>query len=153
MRSRLSLPASIFEKSRMSLINASRDSPDLRTMVRYSRCSSVSGVSSASSVMPMMAFIGVRISWLMFARKPLLARLAASAASLAFCNSSSERFRSVMSTRVPWWRIMRPEESQMALELSMHTIGLPSFLRSTTSRVSGEERWPWPHSGKGVCGA
>ena len=31
-----------------------------------------------------MAFIGVRISWLMFARKSLLARLATSAVSLAF---------------------------------------------------------------------
>ena len=33
--------------------------------------------------MPMTAFNGVRISWLMFARNVLLARLAASAASLA----------------------------------------------------------------------
>ena len=33
--------------------------------------------------MPMTAFIGVRISWLMLARKSLLARLAASAASRA----------------------------------------------------------------------
>ena len=39
-------------------------------------------VSSASSVIPRMPFIGVRISWLMFARNSLLARLAASAASL-----------------------------------------------------------------------
>ena len=31
--------------------------------------------------MPMMPFIGVRISWLMLARNSLLARLAASAAS------------------------------------------------------------------------
>ena len=41
-------------------------------------------VSSSSSVMPMMPFIGVRISWLMLARNSLLARLAASAASLAW---------------------------------------------------------------------
>ncbi len=34
--------------------------------------------------MPMMPFIGVRISWLMFARKSLFARFAAIAASLAF---------------------------------------------------------------------
>ena len=33
--------------------------------------------------MPMMPFIGVRISWLMLARNSLLARLAASAASFA----------------------------------------------------------------------
>ena len=37
----------------------------------------------SSSVMPMMPFMGVRISWLMFARKSLLARLAVTAASFA----------------------------------------------------------------------
>ena len=40
----------------------------------------------------MMPFIGVRISWLMFARKLLLAPLAASAASFACCSSASVRF-------------------------------------------------------------
>ena len=39
--------------------------------------------------MPMMPFIGVRISWLMLARNSLLARLAASAASLASRSSAS----------------------------------------------------------------
>ena len=38
----------------------------------YSRCRGVSWLSSTSSVMPMMAFIGVRISWLMLARKSAL---------------------------------------------------------------------------------
>ena len=56
-------------------------------------------VSRASSVMPMMPFIGVRISWLMLARNSLLSRLAASAASLARF-SSTVRFFSVMSRRV-----------------------------------------------------
>ena len=37
--------------------------------------------------MPMMAFIGVRISWLMLARKALFARLASSASSLARASS------------------------------------------------------------------
>ena len=41
--------------------------------------------------------MGVRISWLMLARNSLLARLAASAASLALWSSSSICFRSVMS--------------------------------------------------------
>ena len=58
---------------------------------RCSRCSPDSGVSSSNSVMPMMAFIGVRISWLMLARNWLLAWLAASAACLARFNSSSTR--------------------------------------------------------------
>ncbi|MNM62983.1 hypothetical protein D3C81_743360 [compost metagenome] len=47
--------------------------------------------------MPMMAFIGVRISWLMVARKLLLARVASSAASRARCTSASAVLRSVMS--------------------------------------------------------
>ncbi|MNT57758.1 hypothetical protein D3C72_1951560 [compost metagenome] len=37
--------------------------------------------------MPMMLFIGVRISWLMFDRKSLLAWLAASACSFRRCSS------------------------------------------------------------------
>ena len=39
--------------------------------------------------MPMMAFIGVRISWLMLARKSDLALVAASAASLATARSAA----------------------------------------------------------------
>ena len=58
-------------------------------------------VVSASSVMPMMPFIGVRISWLMLARNSLLARLACSAASFAFCRSSSACLRAVMSVKLP----------------------------------------------------
>ncbi len=67
----------------MSLMTVSSESAELLTRPRYSRCRGVSSVSRASSVMPMMPFIGVRISWLMLARNSLLARLAASAASLA----------------------------------------------------------------------
>ena len=37
--------------------------------------------------MPMTAFIGVRISWLMVARKALFAWVAASASSRACCSS------------------------------------------------------------------
>ena len=47
--------------------------------------------------MPMMPFIGVRISWLMFARNSLLAWLATSAAFLASKNSLSISLRVVMS--------------------------------------------------------
>jgi hypothetical protein len=43
--------------------------------------------------MPVMAFSGVRISWLMLARKALLATLAASAASLASASWISSRRR------------------------------------------------------------
>ncbi|MBZ5652384.1 MAG: MASE1 domain-containing protein [Acidobacteriia bacterium] len=61
-------PASILEKSRISLITDNRDSAEFFTISRYSRCSRVSLVPSASSVIPMMPFIGVRISWLMLAK-------------------------------------------------------------------------------------
>ena len=57
----------------MSSIRDSRVSPARRKMPTYSCCSAVSGVSASRSAMPRMAFIGVRISWLMLARKALLA--------------------------------------------------------------------------------
>ena len=107
-----SLPASILEKSRMSLMTDSRASPDSRTVVRKSRCCGESWLSSTSSVMPMMAFKGVRISWLMLARKALLARLAASAASLAIRNASAACLRSVMSREMPKVPTTRPSSSQ-----------------------------------------
>ena len=46
--------------------------------------------------------MGVRISWLMLARNSLLARLAASAASLARAGSPRPACCSVMSSRSPW---------------------------------------------------
>jgi len=51
------------------------------------RCSSLSSLSSIRSVMPRTPFIGVRISWLMLARKSLLARLAASASLVRVTSS------------------------------------------------------------------
>ena len=70
----------------MSLIKPSSASPEDLTVCKYSRCSAVSSVSSANSVIPSTPFMGVRISWLMLARNSLLARLAASAASFAPSN-------------------------------------------------------------------
>ena len=93
----LESPASIFDKSSRSLMRVSNASPERRAVSAYSRCSGVSGVSSSSPVIPMTPFIGVRISWLMAARKSLLARLAASAASLACRCSSSACLRTVTS--------------------------------------------------------
>ena len=78
-----SLPASIFEKSRMSLMMWSSASAEVLTISRYWRCSGGCGASSSSSVIPSTPFIGVRISWLMLATNSLLARLAFSAAVLA----------------------------------------------------------------------
>ncbi|MNT49487.1 hypothetical protein D3C72_1863440 [compost metagenome] len=49
----------------------------------------------------MIAFIGVRISWLMLARKSLFARVASSAISFARCMANSAALRSVMSWSQP----------------------------------------------------
>jgi hypothetical protein len=67
------------EKSRMSLITPRRASPLRRMTSAKLRCSAVSSVSRSSPVIPITAFRGVRISWLMVARKALLASAATSA--------------------------------------------------------------------------
>ncbi len=77
------LPASIFDRSRMSLITCSRWRAASSTLPSRWRCSGASTSRAIRWVRPMIAFIGVRISWLMLARKALLARVAASAWSRA----------------------------------------------------------------------
>ena len=57
--------------------------------------------SSARPSMLRIAFIGVRISWLIVARNALFARFAASAASFAATSSASSRLYSVMSCVTP----------------------------------------------------
>ena len=95
------LPDSMREKSRMSLIMCSSDWAELITSERYSRCSAVSGVSRQSCVMPRMPFIGVRISWLILARKALFASFASRASFAASMASSSAALRWVISCKVP----------------------------------------------------
>jgi hypothetical protein len=62
-------------------------SADSRAMRASFCCSSLSAVSISNPIMPMTPFIGVRISWLMVARKSDFARVAISAASRASCSS------------------------------------------------------------------
>ncbi|MNT25166.1 hypothetical protein D3C72_1606730 [compost metagenome] len=62
--------------------------------------------------MPMMAFIGVRISWLMVARKVLLARLASSACCLALFRSWISWRRSLISIQPPMMPWTSPSESR-----------------------------------------
>ena len=93
-----SLPASILEKSSRSLIMPSRLSAADLTVFRYCRWSSVRGVSRARSVMPRMAFMGVRISWLTLARNSSLARFAASARSIRALVLHPRALRSVKSS-------------------------------------------------------
>ena len=70
----------------------------------------------------MMAFIGVRISWLMFARKFDFAFVAASAASIACRIAVSACLRSVMSftfeTMISWFRKVRKIERHFSIEQS-----------------------------------
>ena len=71
----------------MSLMIPSSASPERLMVCTKRRWRASSDVLSTSSVIPSTPFIGVRISWLIVARNSLFARLAASAWSLASCNS------------------------------------------------------------------
>ena len=104
IRSSVSLPASIFEKSRMSLMITRSASPERWTVSASCRCWPVRRVASRSSDIPITPFIGVRISWLMFARNCDFDRFASSAASLASRNACSDRRMSVMSETYRWNR-------------------------------------------------
>src|SRR5258705_9690148 len=64
-------PASIFDRSRMSLMRDSRCRPDSRMSCRYSVCFSLMAPNipwASTSENPMTALSGVRSSWLMLAR-------------------------------------------------------------------------------------
>ncbi len=63
----------------MSLIRLSSASPLVRIVSAYSFCSVSKSVSNSSAAIPMTPFMGVRISWLMFAKNADFARVAASA--------------------------------------------------------------------------
>ena len=67
----------------MSSMIARSESPLVRMTSAKPRCSAVNSVSSRSSVIPITAFIGVRISWLIVARNALFARVASSASRRA----------------------------------------------------------------------
>ncbi len=71
--------------------------PDRCRVSASERCFGVSVVVRRSSVIPSTPFIGVRISWLIFARNCDLARFAASAASFA-CRNSMVRSRTACSS-------------------------------------------------------
>ena len=95
-----SLPDSIFDRSRMSLMIASSDSPALCTPAA-SRCWwSSSSVRSSSSLRPMTPFMGVRISWLIVARNSDFSREASIAASRAARTSAASRSR--VATTPSW---------------------------------------------------
>ncbi len=121
------LPASIFEKSRMSLMMVSRLSAEDRTVSAYSLCSSSRSVSSSSPVMPMTPFMGVRISWDMFARNSDFARLASSAASFACFSPCSASLRSVTSRAIAETPTMALAESLTGDTVRERGTRLPSL--------------------------
>jgi hypothetical protein len=95
------LASLIFARSRISLMSCSsrrlarrmRDSGSRSTLC----CPSAAASSSSISAIPIIAFNGVRSSWLIEARKSDLARLASSARSLAIRSSASASLRRVRS--------------------------------------------------------
>ena len=84
-----SSPASTRERSRISSIRASRRRLLLSTISIYFIRSSAESVSAMMRAKPSMAFSGVRISWLMLARKSDFMRLAFSALSVFSSYSAS----------------------------------------------------------------
>jgi len=86
-------PASILEKSRMSSITLSREKAESRIRSTMATCGLLRLERASTSIMPITPFIGVRISWLMAARKLDLA-CAAALASLRASSSSALRWRS-----------------------------------------------------------
>ncbi len=72
---------STLDRSRMLLIRLKRFSPLFFMVSAASLCSMVSSSSRSRSAKPSIPFIGVRISWLMLAKNPLFAMLAASAST------------------------------------------------------------------------
>ena len=92
------LPASIFEKSRISLISDSSVLLALSIFAAYSLIFPSLHSRNTISFIPMIALMGVRISWDMFARKSLFAWFACSARVFAARSSSlSLTFSSVLS--------------------------------------------------------
>ena len=88
----VSLPLSILDMSSTSLMSPSRCRLERVIFRRQSRTwSGLSMFAVAMAVMPTIAFIGVRMSWLMLERNSLLAWLASSASFWARSTSSSCR--------------------------------------------------------------
>ena len=82
-------PDSIFDTSKISLIRDNRCLPEEAIFERQSFTRFVSSMlAPAIAVMPMIALSGVRMSWLMFERKLVLAARALAAASSAVWSAS-----------------------------------------------------------------
>ena len=109
-----------------------------RICARYCwRRSSASPSCIASRVRPSKPLSGVRISWLVLARKALFARLAASAASRAAARASSSRRRSVTSSAIQIVPPLRGSLRSTTCASSRHQKLLPSLRRTRRSISNG----------------
>ena len=95
------VPASIFDKSRMSLMSCSSKVLLFSMMLTYSCFSSSSSVEANIPENPTMALSGVRISWLMLARNADFSLFDSSARFLAETSSVSIFFRLVITSEEP----------------------------------------------------
>ncbi len=126
-------PDSILEKSRRSLSTTRRLSELSWIMeARFLWCSPRS-VSKRSSAIPITPFMGVRISWLIWARNSDLAALARSASSLASLIRTSASLRSVISSPTPWMNCSLSVESKKPLFTHLSHLFEPSEARAPNS--------------------
>ena len=111
------LPASTFAKSNMSLISTINVSPLILMAVKYSFCLAVKSVFKTTFVNPIMAFMGVRISWLILDKNCCFAFTAFSAiivaySALFFASSailvanSANTFASINSFSIRFWSVI-----------------------------------------------
>ena len=105
-------------------------------MLAYSDWSESSDVSESSLAIPIIPFIGVRISWLMLATNSLLARLAPSANASAFCNFRRESINSVTSREIPNVPKMFPFSSCNKTFVVEHQVLLSSGYFSSSSLLT-----------------
>jgi len=122
------LPASIFDRSRISLMIVMRWSADLLTIPKSSLWLSVRSVSINMSAIPITPFMGVRISWLMLARNSLFALLALSASILAFLSAAWIWFCAVTSRKFTTMPTDSPFASRSRAAPRQTSINSPSFL-------------------------
>ena len=150
-RSRRSVwPDSRREKSSTSLITCSSARPDWPAASRWRRCSGLVAARSASSVRPNTPFSGVRISWLICARRRDLAALARSASrrrcstSASAASSPAVRSRTSVSSSRRWpsslcsvvvrWCTSATEPQRYS--------GAPASSAHTRPRPRTQRHWP-----------
>ncbi|KAF1042473.1 MAG: hypothetical protein GAK34_02800 [Delftia tsuruhatensis] len=162
-------PASILDRSRMSLISASRSLPAAWMVCAYLICSAcrLPGLLSASSLARIrVEFSGVRSSWLMLARNSLLYWLASSSSRAlsvsapwarsncsrwySSCWVCSSRWALVCSSSVCWCSIWVCDSCRMRLCCSSSSLLTRSsscwacsssdWRRVSSSKVSRRER-------------